>query len=272
LRQNAKEQVLAQAGLMMQTTLSTRAYTTRQIKPLLAGGQRRSERFLPQQVPAYAATEVFNDLHERYPDYSYKEATLNPTNLRDRATDWEADVIYRFRNKPDQKDYTGERTTPDGSRSLFLARPIRIDDTACLECHSVPSRAPVAMIRQYGPDNGFGWLPHEIIGAQIVSIPMSVPFQIAHRALRTLILYLIALGILTLAILDAALIATVIRPVARMSRMADEISQGKLQVDQLAVSGRDEISVLATAFNRMARSLSKAMKMLEGEDENARQA
>ena len=56
---------------------------------------------------AYAATEVFNDLHRRYPDYSYKEATLNPTNLQDRATGWEADLIYRFRNKPDQTEYTG---------------------------------------------------------------------------------------------------------------------------------------------------------------------
>ena len=269
LRENAKEQVLGQARLMMQTTLSTRSYTTHQIKPLLVNDQRRKEQFLPQQVPAYAATEVFNDLHSRYPDYAYKEATLNPTNLRDRATDWETDVIYRFRNKPNQTEYIGERTIPDGSRSLFLARPIRIDDTACLDCHSVPSRAPVAMIRQYGSNNGFGWLPHEIIGAQVVSVPMSLPFRIANRALRTLAIYLIALGIVTLLILDAVLIATVIRPVAKMSRMADEISQGKLDVEQLTVKGKDEIAVLGLAFNRMQRSLAKAMKMLEAEDENA---
>lgn len=272
LRENAKEQVLGQANLMMQSTLATRTYTTRQIKPLLVNDQRRKEQFLPQQVPAYSATEVFNYLHERYPDYAYKEATLNPTNLRDRATDWEADVIYRFRNKPDQTMYAGERITPDGNRSLFLARPLRIDDPACLDCHTVPSHAPVSMIRQYGPNNGFGWKLHEIIGAQIVSIPMALPLQIADRALRTSIIYLIVLGVFTLVILDAVLIATVIRPVARMSRMADEISQGKLQVEELSVKGRDEISVLALAFNRMQRSLAKAMKMLEADDEHIQES
>lgn len=268
LRENAKEQVLEQANLMMQTTLSTRTYTTRQIKPLLVNDQRRKDQFLPQQVPAYAATEIFNDLHKRYPDYAYKEATLNPTNLRDRATDWEADVIYRFRNKADQTQYTGERITPDGSQSLFLARPIRIADPACLECHSVPNRAPATMIRQYGPNNGFGWRMQEVIGAQIVSIPMSLPLQIANRALKTAIIYLVVLGVFTLLILDAVLIATVIRPVAKMAQLADEISQGKLHVEELSVKGRDEISVLGLAFNRMQRSLARAMQMLEGEGEN----
>lgn len=268
LREQAKAQVLQQASLMMQTTLATRAYTTEQIKPLLKADQRYRDRFLPQQVPAYAATEMFNNLHKRYSDYAYKEATLNPTNLRDRATDWEADVINRFRNKPDQKEYVGERNTPDGSRSLFLARPIRIQDPACLECHSVPSRAPISMVHQYGPNNGFGWLPNEIIGAQVVSVPMSVPFQIADKALRTLTIYLVILGLLALGILDLVLIATVIRPVAKLSRMADDISQGRLHVEELAVTGRDEISVLALAFNRMQRSLSSAMKMLESEDED----
>ena len=182
-------------------TLATRTYTTGQIKPLLANDQRRQGSFLPQQVPAYAATEVFNHLHEHYPEYAYKEATLNPTNLRDRAADWEADVINRFRNKNDQHEYTGERMTPDGGRSLFLARPIRIQDKACLECHSVPGRASVSMIRQYGSNNGSAGSPQEIVGAQVVSVPMSVPFENADRALKTLAIYLVLLGIITICIL-----------------------------------------------------------------------
>jgi protein-histidine pros-kinase len=60
---------------------------------------------------------------------------------------------------------------------------------------------------------------------------------------------------------------TVIRPVAKLSHMADEISQGKLDTEDLPVTGRDEISVLASSFNRMQRSLARAMKMLEGDAE-----
>ena len=266
LRTNAKNEVLAQANLMMETTLSTRTYTAKQIEPLLAKDQVRDSVFLPQTVPAYAATEIFNYLRKRYPDYAYKEATLNPTNPRDRATDWETDVVDEFRNNPSLKTFRGERDTPNG-RSLYLARPIQITDPTCLQCHSTPAVAPAAMIRQYGSDNGFGWKPNEIVGAQIVSIPESLPLKIADNALRTFVIYMVGLAVITILILDAVLIATVIRPVAKLSRMADDISQGKLDTEDLPITGRDEISVLASSFNRMQRSLARAMKMLEGDAE-----
>lgn len=267
LRNDAKQQVLAQANLMMETTLATRAYTTDQIKPLLQKVQAHDAVFLPQTVPAYSATQVFNYLHKKNPDYAYKEATLNPTNPIDRATDWEADVVNRFRDDPTQKEIFGERNTPVG-KSLFLAHPLSVTEPSCLECHSTPSAAPASMIRQYGPNNGFGWNLHEIIGAQIVSVPETLPVKIADRALKTLIAYLVIIAVIALIVLDGVLIATVIRPVRRLSRVADEISQGKTDIEDIPVKGRDEISVLAASFNRMQRSLVRAMKLLESEDES----
>src|SRR5581483_2163579 len=153
---------------------------------------------------------------------TYKEATLNPTNPADRATDWEADVVNAFRNNPSLPYLYRERDTALG-KSLFLAYPLRVVATGCLDCHSVPSRAPATMIREYGPDNGFGWKLDEIIGAQIVSVPESVPLQMAHNALKTLIIYVVAVAVLMLLALDTLLVVTVIRPVAKLSRMADEI-------------------------------------------------
>ena len=96
LHSNAREEILDNARVMMESALSSRSYTNSQVTPLLETQLRYT--FLPQSVPAYAATEQFNDLRKKYPDYSYKEATLNPTNPRDRATDWEADVVNQFRN------------------------------------------------------------------------------------------------------------------------------------------------------------------------------
>jgi HAMP domain-containing protein len=266
LRNDAKARVLEQAKLMMQTTLATRDYTSQEIKPLLEKEQRHDTKFLPQTVPAYSAVEVFNYLHQRNPEYAYKEATLNPTNPRDRASDWEADVVNTFRNRKDQTDIIGERDTPTG-KSLFFARPLRVSSHSCLECHSTAQAAPVSMIRQYGPDNGFGWQDQEIIGAQIVSVPESLPLQIADKALKTLVLYLAIIALITLLILDAVLVVTVIRPVAKLSKMADDISQGKLDIEELPVKGRDEISLLARSFNRMQRSLSRAMRLLERDNE-----
>ena len=262
LREQAREDVLRQARLMMQAMLAGRDYTTRQIKPLLENQQEHQRSFLAQTVPAFAATEDFNYLRTRYADYAYKEAALNPTNPRDRAVDWEADIINSFRNHPGTPELVGERDTPTG-RSLFLARALSADAT-CLQCHSTPRAAPAAMIRHYGPNNGFGWNKGEIIGAQIVSVPMAVPVALAERGFRELVVYLGLVFAASIALLDLLVVFAVVRPLRRLSAMADQISLGKLDVPELPARGRDEIAVLAGSFNRMRRSLERALKMLEG--------
>src|SRR5581483_4017267 len=112
LQVNAKQTALLEAGLMMDSALATRNYTSSEIVPLLEA--RMGSEFLPQSVPSYAATQNFLKLHAQHPAYTYKEAALNPTNPRDRATDWEADLIQQFRNVPGIREMAGERDTPMG--------------------------------------------------------------------------------------------------------------------------------------------------------------
>src|SRR5664279_1212138 len=123
LTRNAREQVVQQAELMMASARSTRDYTSEQIKPLLLKNPEHETNFLPQTVPAFAATTVFSKIRKSYPNYSYREATLNPTNLVDRADDWETDIIRYFSDHPNDKLLVGERDTPAG-RQLYLAKPI----------------------------------------------------------------------------------------------------------------------------------------------------
>jgi protein-histidine pros-kinase len=260
LERNARSEVVEQARLMMELTLSTRQYTVTQVRPVLRA-HADPDTFVPQTVPAFAATETFSYVHSQYPDYTYKEATLNPTNLQNRATDWEADVVNVFRSNSTLKEFVGERETPTG-KSLFLARPIRTEQS-CMECHSTPSVAPPAMLKIYGSANGFGWKPGEVVGAQIVSVPEAVPLRLAAAAFRELVTALLGVAAFILLALNALMILTVVRPVARLSASADAISKGNLEVPEQPAHGKDEISVLADAFNRMHRSLVKAVKMLE---------
>src|ERR1700722_16334050 len=169
LEANAQREVFAEAGLMMDSALAIRAYTANEILPLLSA--RIQQEFPPQSVPFYAATQNFLRLRERHSEYTYKEATLNPMNPRDRATDWESDIIQRFRNDAHAREVIGERDTPMG-KSLYLARPIR-NQAECSSCHSTPSAAPRTLVAHYGSDNGFGWESGEIVGAQVVSVPFA---------------------------------------------------------------------------------------------------
>ena len=260
LQKEAREQVLSEAQLMAASATATRNYTEQEVSPLLEKTAEHAANFLPQTIPFFAATVTFADVRKSYPDYTYKEAALNPTNPRDRAVDWEADLIQYFRNAPTQTQFSGERETPTG-RTFYLAHPIRVE-AGCLPCHSQPSAAPRAMIKHYGSRNGFGWNLDEVVGAQIISVPMSLPDQLAARGFRSLMINLSAIFLLSILLIDIGLYFIVIRPLRRISASADRISTGEIDLDVLPVRGRDELASVTQSFNRMHTSLKKAMELL----------
>ena len=262
LQKGARTQVIENARIMMETALAVRTYTIRQIQPLLA--PQLETTFLPQSVPAYSATEIFNALRKTNPEYAYKEATLNPTNPRNRTVDWEADLVQAFRNDDGKKEIIGERETPQG-RALFLSHPIRIKDAKCLACHTTPDLAPASQVRAYGPSNGFGWKLDEVVGAQIVSVPTSLPVKMARDAFRTLLATMAGVFAVTLLILNLLLRFVVIRPLRELSTMADQVSLGNMDLPEVKVRGSDEVAQLASSFGRMRISLGKALAMLEQE-------
>ncbi len=257
----AQEQVLNQAKLMLETSASMRRYTSEQIDPLVQSLAPGDRRFYPQRVPFYAATENFNYLHQRNQEYAYREATLNPTNPRDRATDWEADIIQAFRDDRSRQAFSTVRSSAMGPM-LVYATPIMVE-APCLECHDTPAKAPPSILRQYGRANGFGWKANEIVGASIVSVPMEFPARLAREALRSSMVSLLIVAALTLLVLNLTLSIFVVKPVRQLSLRADEISKGDLDIPELPVTGSNEISVLVAAFNRMHRSLKSALKMLD---------
>lgn len=259
LYKNAQEEVLRNAGLMMEAALSMRSYTNTQIRPLIPFND---EVFHSQSVPAYAATEIMNALRVKYADYSYKEATLNPTNPRDKAVDWEADIVNTFRNDPSRSEISGVRDTPTGP-SLFLAHPMQVKSEACLSCHTTAESSPPAMVKLYGSNNGFGWKHMEVVGAQIVSVPMALPIKNANRAFYTFMISLSTVFIVLFVILNAMMSLLIVRPIRRMSAAASAISTGNMEIPEFSERGGDEISLLAKSFNRMRRSLEKAIELID---------
>ena len=259
LEANAQREVFVEAGLMMDSALAIRAYTANEILPLLS--ERIQEEFPPQSVPSYAATQNFLRLRDRHPEYTYKEATLNPMNPRDRPADWEADIIQQFRNNAHAQEVIGERDTPLG-KALYLARPIR-NTAECSSCHSTPSAAPRTLIARYGANNGFGWQPGEIVGAQVVSVPFASAAANADRAFRAFMTSLVSVFSAVFLVVNAVLYFMVVRPVRQIARVADRLSLGDMSAEDFPKGGAGEIASVARSFNRMRKSLEKALRLLE---------
>jgi HAMP domain-containing protein len=261
--EDAKAEVIRQARIMMESAVAVRSYTVKEVKPLLAVQSRRQ--FLPQTVPAYAASRYVGELQKEYPDYSYKEAVFNPTNPAHRAQDWEADIINWFASHRDEKEFIGERQAQTGA-SLYLGLPIEITDPKCLACHGTVADAPSTMLEQYGTAGGFGWKLGEVIGVQLVTVPTSIPYQQAERALQGFMITLGSVIATLLILLNLMLHFIVIRPVRRIAMQADAVSMGTLNVEEISYRGSDEIASMARSVNRMHRSLINAMEMLDSDD------
>lgn len=262
LQRNAKQEVYDSAKLLIDNALAVRSYTNERIAPLLDTQLKYT--FLPEVVSAFSALTVLDKLktqNPEYKDYQYREPTLNPTNPRDRPADWERDIIAMFRAGTQAPPIFGERDTPTG-RVLYMSKPLKASG-ACLRCHSTPDAAPPTMLAMYGSANGFGWTQNEIIGAQMVEVPISVPLARAREAffafMTALTITLVVAGLL----LNLMIWVLVVRPVTRLSQVADRVSMGDLETADFGVRGNDEIRTLAESLGRMRKSVVEAMKMLQ---------
>ncbi len=260
LHRNAREEVLRNAGVMMEAALSMRSYTVAHVRPNLTVDP---DKFLPQSVPAFGATEIMNLLRKKYPDYAYKEATLNPTNLRNRAVEWETDIVHAFRNEPGRGEISGMRETPTG-RSLYLARPFQIKDPACLSCHTNAAMAPAAMVKIYGAEQRLrleaerGDRRADRLGADGPADPQRQPrFRHLHQLARA--------GVRG-AVRDPEHHADASSSSSRSPSSRTPPTRSRRagsNVAEMPSKGKDEVAQLGQAFNRMRRSLEKAISLID---------
>lgn len=268
LQQKAQDEVASKAMTLMGTMTAVRSYTSTRIDPLLAPRLETETQFIPETVPAYSATEVFENFrkNEGYKNFFYKEATLNPTNLRDKADSFEAKLVERFRQEPGIKEISDFRALPNG-RAFYIAKPLAIKQESCLRCHSIPEAAPKSQLATYGKENGFGWKLNEIVAAQIISVPAEEVFASAKQSLSLVMAILIIIFAMFIITINILLKQTVIQPIKKMSHLAKEVSTGKMS-DDFEQTFNDEIGTLAASFNRMKSSLEIAMKMLNSQSKD----
>ena len=199
---------------------------------------------------------------EEYSQLFYKEATLNPTNLRDKADSFETGIVESFKsNSESQKQ--GFRSIP-GGEMFYIARPLKIEQESCLRCHSKPENAPASLIASYGDDNGFGWQLNEIVGAQIISVPADEVFETAKQLRYLVIGKILIILLAAVVLLNLFLKFTVTDPIKKMSHLSKKLSMGDMDTE-FEQKTNDEIGILAASLNRLKVSMKMAMDMLEND-------
>ena len=253
MRNRAEVEVAAKAEILTQTMNSVRDYTSNNIKPLLSTRLNFETKFIPETVPAYSAREVFENFRQRpeYENFLYKEATLNPTNPRDKADEFEAQLVKEFRANPNLQEKTGYYDL-DGEKLFYIARPLKIGNISCLQCHGKPQDAPQSMINTYGKDGGFGWRLHEIVAAQTIYVPANEVFAKSRQYWLLAVAIFIAIFIAAIYLINLLLRRAVIKPLKQLTNVTRSLPNSNLANEIIAIAHRhDEPGQLARAFQHL---------------------
>jgi HAMP domain-containing protein len=266
LEHRAEDEINYRAQVLTQMINSVRNYTNNRITPLLSASQESQQKFIPETIPSFAAREVFEELrgNKEYTNYFYKDATINPTNLRDKADDFETSLIMRFRDNTKLQNLSGFRTL-FGEQLFYSARPFAITQQSCLRCHSTPEQAPKSHVTSYGAENGYGWKLNDIITTQIIYIPANKLFENANKNFYLVMKLFILIFSLMILIINYLLKLNVIKPLKPMAQIAHKISTDTIAIDEsknaeltnlAKVAKRsDELGQLGKVFQKMVHEV-----------------
>jgi HAMP domain-containing protein len=266
LEKKAEAEIDYRSQILAEMMNSVRNFTNMHISPLLIPMVETQSTFVPESIPSYAVREVFENLrkNEEYKDFFYKDANLNPTNLRDKADIFETQIIEQFRNQPNLKNLSGFRDSFN-EKLFYSARPFSIKNPTCLRCHSTPEAAPKSHIVSYGSENGFGWKLNEIIGTQIIYVPASKVFDDANRASVSFISLFISIFALVILLINYLLKRNVLQPLKPMAQLAQKISMDEISAEEAEefdrqkltsiVKRNDELGQLGRVFQRMVHEI-----------------
>lgn len=282
MQRKAEDEVTAKAEILTHTMNSVREYTSNNVVPLLKDRLETSPKFIGEVVPAFTARKVFEKFRER-PEYSsffYKEASLNPTNLKDRADEFETKLLEQFRTQPNLPQLSGYQAK-EGKNLFFIARPLVVKQASCLQCHSTPEAAPKSMIAAYGDKNGFGWKLHDVFAAQTLYLPADDIIARGHKYLALVMGIFATIFALVVLLINGLLKHTVIHPIRQLTAIARKVSTGSMTVEQVGFDSpsiskvarrADEPGQLARAFQHMANEIAaREQNLTQAVDERTAQ-
>ncbi|MFN9557148.1 MAG: DUF3365 domain-containing protein, partial [Dolichospermum sp.] len=193
LHRNAENEINTQANLLISTVDAIRKYNADRVTPLLK--EQSEEKMLIEALPSVAAAKVFDiftNAAYKYGEYRYRNAMINPTNIKDKATENEIKIIEKLREqyKPEGKNIAEGYLTMNekNNRYFYTARPIIIQksQTSCLSCHTSLKESPQSLQALYQKgvytgNNGFGWELNKVIGTKIIYVPADKVDKIAKQ-------------------------------------------------------------------------------------------
>ncbi|MBS9393672.1 MAG: DUF3365 domain-containing protein [Dolichospermum sp. LBC05a] len=271
LHRNAENEINTQANLLISTVDAIRKYNADRVTPLLK--EQSKEKMLIEALPSVAAAKVFDiftNAAYKYGEYRYRNAMINPTNIKDKATENEIKIIEKLSEqyKPKGTNIAEGYLTMNekNNRYFYTARPIIIEksQTSCLSCHTSLETSPQSLQALYQKgvytgNNGFGWELDKVIGTKIIYVPADKINKIAKQNFLIILGTFMAIFAISISLVNLWLKQHIVRPLNQITQVAESVSLGDMDAN-FENESKDEIGRLADAFRRVKTTLEIAIR------------
>ena len=255
------EAVSSAESMVSQYKLIRSYYTQYVVGPVLAGSALRpriDHSDDPMAIPLPAT--MIHDLSEQLQGEDVKLGLYSGfpfPNRESRQLDKFQQEAWTALNRSADTTFS-RQVTENGVAKVRVAVADKMVMQACVICHN---RHPDT------PKND--WQLGDVRGVLEVSVPIAAALASGQSLARTILLVLTVTLVLTAALLMLIFRRTVQQRLARTAVALEEIASGSADLNQrLAVTGQDEISLIAVSFNKFVDKLHKTLQSLV---DNARQ-
>ncbi len=270
LRQNAINHAYQASRLYIAAIDAVKQYVEEELRPVLR--KELPHKFILEGMSrSYAAGSTARRILQGFPDYIFKNASLNPMNLKNNADEFERGIINDFRIKKDIKEWKGF-ISKEGYDYYVIARAGSPVKESCLYCHGDPAAAPKEVTKRYGTTSGYYMKAGEVVDAFIVYIPIHIPLANARKAVAIFIgIYTVFFGIIFWLInwrfgwfyekieLDKKTIEDISKEVLNLNHeMEDIVAERTMGMVGLRIA--DRIRNPVTVIGGLCRQLSKKEK------------
>jgi PAS domain S-box-containing protein len=250
-----REIVHAEALRRAQTVLSfgeaTRDYARYTLSPAV---ERHTDALIFEaQSATFVARGTFEYLRKHAPEYSFREASLNPLNLSNLADEDEKRVIEKFRANGALKEVNGYRNR-NGRKEFYVARPIETKEV-CLECHDSPETAPPEVVERYGRTHGFGWKTGDVSSAIMVSVPADDLLARYSGLIHSSGAAFALIAVLFMAAIPLIFHRLVGRRIRRASRIMEQVRETGELSEKIGDGSADELGRMCSLFDQLATQL-----------------
>lgn len=259
LEKSLIENVHEKSQIILTELEATRRYVAETLRPRIYSLLSADEFVLEAMSTTYVSTQIMERFRNSFPDFSYKRAAVDARNPQNEADVFEREIMDRFRNNEEEKDWKGIVTRRQ--QRLFVRMiPLRVEES-CLRCHGEKNDAPAKLLALYEGDRGFGRKLGDIAGMDVVFFPVEKAMsQIRHQAITVL-------GSGAVAALAGFFFVSLLFRRLVVNRMADLkaffsefTARGSDLSQRLKVTQRDEIGEVGAAVNTMADRLNLLME------------